>query len=176
MPTVDHDWAEPFRSQLLAFASQLLGRRFPGKLEIADLVQKTLLEAYRQPPPVLHATAKLAWLKAALRNNFNDEVRRLMTMKRSVNREVPIDSKVPARDDSPSRRMKISEAMHEILKHIGTLPADQQQALRLRFIEDLSVEEVARQMKKSRAAVNGLTRRGFLALRSRFESQSKRYT
>jgi RNA polymerase sigma factor (sigma-70 family) len=171
MSQAERDWAEPLRAQLTAFGRQLQRHLFQGKLDVAGVVQQTLLEASRRPPPDAKPAAKLAWLKAALRNNFQDAIRRLTAKKRDVQREQLLGSAdLPAKVESPSRRLKKAEEIQELLMFLKALPSDQQDAIRLRYIEELGVEAVAIRMKRTPAAVKGLLRRGLAALRAKLAS------
>lgn len=162
--TANYDWALPFREELQSSGLQLLGAQ--STIDVADLVQQTLLEASLVPPPHAHPAARLAWLREALKNNLRDELRKRKAGKRNTARERPLGSQeLAAKGSTPSRRMKQSEELKILLRRLESLPQDQQEAVRLRYIEELSVDGVALRMGKSRAAVAGLIRRGLAGLR-----------
>jgi RNA polymerase sigma-70 factor (ECF subfamily) len=160
-------WPEEFRRELLDFAKSLADKsRY--RVEAEDLVQVTIADAARKSAPSSHAAAKLAWLKEALRNNFLDAVKRLTAGKRDVRREQPYSQEPPAKVESPSRRLRVAEEVQKLIGFLDRLPDDQKQAVRMRYIEELPLEEVARQMGKSYSAVRGLLQRGLAALRAAF--------
>lgn len=165
-------WAEAFRTELLAYGRQLLRSQSTLRLDVADIVQTTLLAASQVPPPSTLRVAQLAWLKAALQNDFRDEVRRVTAGKRDILRECQLGSADPAAEqESPARPLKKAEEIRKLLTHLDELPAEQQQALRLRYLDGLSVEQVAVQLKKTRPAVAGLLRRGLDALREKYDTR-----
>ena len=55
----------------------------------------------------------------------------------------------------------------DLLEQLHELPDAQQQVLTLRYIQDLSIKEVARIMNRSEGAVKQLTLRALAALRER---------
>ena len=63
----------------------------------------------------------------------------------------------------------------DLLRYLRTLPDAQQQALVLRYVQDLSVEEVAQIMGKSAGAVKQLTWRGLTNLRERMGDHAVKY-
>ncbi len=57
--------------------------------------------------------------------------------------------------------------------HLATLPEDQRQAIRLRFLEDQAVREVAARMDRSEGAVKQLLHRALTALRGRIHQEAR---
>ena len=66
---------------------------------------------------------------------------------------------------TPSRVVRRQEAMNAILASLSDLSDAHRQVLQLRFLDGLSVVEVAGRLGKTEAAVVALTRRALKALR-----------
>jgi RNA polymerase sigma-70 factor (ECF subfamily) len=66
---------------------------------------------------------------------------------------------------TPSRVVRRQEAMEAMLASLSDLSEAQRQVIELRFLEGLSVGEVAGRLNKSEAAVVALTKRALKALR-----------
>jgi RNA polymerase sigma-70 factor, ECF subfamily len=176
---------EDYRAYLTVLAKRYLDNRLRGRLDEADLVQITFLEAQRD----LHSfrgnqiEELLGWLRHILRNNIaSAHQRHIYTQKRSAGREVannsPHDSRAaltdlaPAETTSPSQRMMRDEAAVFLASCLGELPETQREALRLRYIEGRSLKEIADAMHKTEMAAAGLLKRGLQALRNRMISDS----
>ena len=72
----DLDPVEQYRSYLLLLARLQLEARRQHKVEASDVVQHTLLEAYRQRQQFVGDEAGFAaWLRQALANNIRDALR-----------------------------------------------------------------------------------------------------
>src|SRR4051794_4500019 len=101
MPTfADDPGAElqGYRAYLALLARLQLDPRLQGKVDLSGVVQQTLLEAY-QALEVLHGlddNRKLAWLRKALANNLKDEIDKLRTQARDVQREISLDAALEA--------------------------------------------------------------------------------
>lgn len=78
-----------------------------------------------------------------------------------------------AHERTPSRDAGALEAVELIRSALGRLTADQQSALRLRYIEGLSVADTARKLQRSEGAVCLLCHRGMLELRSALGSSGR---
>src|SRR5207244_2066761 len=78
-----------FRDYLALLARLQVDARLQGKLDLSGVVQQTLLEAFQAVGQLQERSPdeKAAWLRRALANNLADEIRRLRTDKRDVNRE-----------------------------------------------------------------------------------------
>ncbi|QDV21732.1 sigma-70 family RNA polymerase sigma factor [Aureliella helgolandensis] len=175
---------EDYRAYLSVLASRYLDSRLRGRLDPADVVQITFLEAQRDLPNFRgqHIEELLGWLRHILRNNVSSaHQRHLYTQKRSAGREVsnnPTDSRpaftdlAPAETTSPSQRMMRDEAGVYLANCLEQLPETQREALRLRYVEGQSLKQIAEAMDKSEMAVAGLLKRGLAALRQQMLTDS----
>jgi RNA polymerase sigma-70 factor, ECF subfamily len=147
------------------------------KVDASDLVQQTLLEAYRAFGQFRGATEAewLAWLRRILSHNAADFVRRYRdTAKRRADREaglnLPDDSAAggppqPAdTGESPSQQFMRKERELVIADALTRLGPDHQEVITLRNLQRLPFDEVARQMNRSRPAVQMLWMRAIQQL------------
>ena len=76
-----------------------------------------------------------------------------------------IEKFLAADDSTPSQRLMREEQIVQMAKVLSTLPADQQEAIRLHHLDGLSLIEVGQRMNRSKEAVAGLLFRGLKSLR-----------
>jgi RNA polymerase sigma-70 factor (ECF subfamily) len=173
---------EQYRGFLLMLAHRYLSERLRRRVDPADIVQLTYLEAKRDLPAFRGQTpAEFAgWLRGMLKNNVATAVtRHVMTQKRSLNREFHPSPTAPGKDSvggwiyqlpgsttSPSGVAIREEAVVALLEALHQLPETQAEAIRLRYMEGLSLAEIVERMGKSDTAVAGLLKRGLQKLRT----------
>ena len=124
-----------------------------------DLLQDTLLEAMRGAGTFRGEAAATTWACAIARRRlarFYESERRRETAQRSL-RLVPGGAGDPA--DALVNRQD------EVVRALGRLPALQRQALVLKYMEDLSVEDIAKELNRGRIQVQSLLQRGRESLR-----------
>ncbi len=174
---MNHD-LEPFRDYLALLARWQLAPHLRGKVDLSGVVQQTLLEAYqaldrlRDQPEA----ARAAWLRQALANNLRDEVRKLHTAARDVEREcslaaqleqssVRLEAWLAAEQSSPSGRAERHEDLLRLTTALAALPEDQRRAIELHHLQSRSLAEVAAELGRSKGAVAQLLFRGLKKLR-----------
>lgn len=175
---------EDYRAYLMVLAQRYMDNRLRSRMDAADVVQITFMEAQRDLGSFRghHIEELLGWLRHILRNNVSSaHQRHLTTQKRSAKREVsnsPTDSRpaltelAPSEISSPSQRMMRDEAAVYLANCLEDIPDTQREALRLRYVEGCSLKEISAKMDKSEMAVAGLLKRGLQALRNRMISDS----
>jgi RNA polymerase sigma-70 factor (ECF subfamily) len=175
---------ENYRAYLTVLAQRYLDARLRGRLDPADVVQVTFMEAQRDLGAFRgHQIEELlGWLRHILRNNVSSaHQKHLYTQKRSAGREAQGSSSdsaplltdlVPSETTSPSQRMMRDEAAVYLANCLQTLPETQREALRLRYVEGHSLKQISTAMDKSEMAVAGLLKRGLQSLRERMISDS----
>lgn len=172
---------EQYRGYLLMLAHRYLSDRLRRRVDPLDIVQLTYLEAKRDLPAFRGNTPAefSAWLRGMLKNNVATAVtRHITTQKRSLKREVnnappgPNDSasgawiqQLPGSTTSPSGIVIREEAVLALFGALHELPETQAEAIRLRYMEGLSLAEIVERMGKSDTAVAGLLKRGLQKLR-----------
>ncbi|MFY8200885.1 MAG: sigma-70 family RNA polymerase sigma factor [Pirellula staleyi] len=170
-----------FRPYLNVIAQRLLDDRLRGRMDFADVVQTTFLEATRDFDQFRGDSVEslLAWLRNILRNNVSTaHQHHLAAQKRSARKETLIrdssDSGVnslgmawnlPSNTSSPSQRMMRDEAAVVLATCLDQIPETQRDAIRMRYLEGMALKEISDRMQKSEMAVAGLLKRGLRALR-----------
>ena len=172
---------EQYRGFLLMLAHRYLSERLRRRIDPADIVQLTYLEAKRDLPAFRGETpAEFAgWLRGMLKNNVATAVtRHITTQKRSLRREAETGGKpddgsaanwiqqMPGSTTSPSGVAMRAEAVVALMEALHQLPENQAEAIRLRYMEGLPLAEIVERMGKSETAVAGLLKRGLRKLRT----------
>ncbi len=173
---------EAYRGYLLLIASQELDPALRAKGGASDLVQETILEAYRDFGQFQGGEEELlAWLRRMLRNNLANFARRYRdTSKRQMSAEVPLEvgsSNHPqptlmGEDPTPSENAMANEQAEAVEKALNRLPVDYRQVILLRYREELPFEEISRIMGRSANAVEKLWLRAIERLRQEMEPAS----
>ncbi len=176
-----HDW-ERFRAYLRLLARLHLDQRLQGKLDASDLVQQTMLEAYRSRDKLAGRSEGevLAWLRQALAHQMAHAVRDLGRAKRDVGRERSLEAALAessahleqwlaAEQSSPSDQAQRHEWSVRLAAELETLPEPQREAIVLHYWQSWSLARIAEQMGRTPAAVAGLLQRGLRTLRSRMK-------
>lgn len=124
----------------------------------------------------------LRWLMTITRNLLIDRVRELRARKRGgdrlIDEEIRHGSMVVMLEELAvyRRTPSASAAAHEFLDTLERvllkLPADQQRAVRLRYVDGLSLGEAAARMERSEDSVQKLSARGLAALRADLQTAS----
>jgi RNA polymerase sigma-70 factor (ECF subfamily) len=173
---------ERYRHYLLMLARAQLGRHLRAKCDPSDLVQETLLEAYRDFETFQGSREAelLAWLRRILAHNLFNEARHFAAQQRDLAREISLDQLQAGLDRSslalgrslaanvaqPGEIAADREAAVQLADTLSRLPADYQTVLLLRVFEGLSAEEVAQRMNRTAGAVRMLQMRALTALRA----------
>jgi RNA polymerase sigma-70 factor, ECF subfamily len=172
-------YLERNRTSLSLRARQQIGRWLQGKVDAADLVQETFLEAHRQWLVFRGTTeAELrTWLNRILAGRIADTIRRYLgSRSRDVRlernlavemRQSPddLDRGLVAQQDSPSKQAAQREEARLLVRILNLLPEDYRVVLLLRHLEDLSFPEIAQRMQRSLDAVKKLHLRAIERLR-----------
>src|SRR6267154_3840693 len=143
------------RNYLCVLAQSHVEGRLRAKADASDLVQQTLLEAYRDFGQFCGGTEKewLAWLREILAHNAAQFVRHYRTTgKRQVGLEVGLDAReggatIPWQPadpgESPSQQLLRKERELLLADALVQLPPDYQEVIGLRNLQRLPFEEVA---------------------------------
>ena len=175
------DLLNRFRPYLNVIAQRLLDERLQGRMDFADVVQTTFLEASRDFNQFRGDSVEslLAWLRNIRRNNVaTAHQHHLAAQKRSARKETMIrvnsDSGgsslgmaeiLPSHTSSPSQRMMRDEAAVVLADCLEQIHETQRDAIRMRYLEGMALKEISDRMQKSEMAVAGLLKRGLRALR-----------
>ena len=171
---------ENYRGYLYMLAHRYLSDKLKRRIDPADLVQVTFLEAKRDWEQFRGTTPGecAAWLRNILKNNVATAVaRHVTTQKRSLSREVSFMmhtaddprsqwvGELPGSTTSPSRKAIRAESAKQLFEALHGIPETQAEAVRLRYLEGLSLAEIVERMSKTETAVAGLLKRGLQNLR-----------
>jgi RNA polymerase sigma-70 factor, ECF subfamily len=147
-----------------------------GKFDPSDVVQQTLLEAFRDLPKFRGTTEEelRAWLRTILAHVLAHEHRRYQIVdKRAASRERSLERSSQRLDrllaadtnSSPSARASRNEDATLLAEALERLPEDYRTVILLRNIEELPHEQVALQMGRPVGAVRMLWVRALARLR-----------
>jgi RNA polymerase sigma-70 factor (ECF subfamily) len=170
---------EQHQSYLALLARLQIGRRLQGKVDAADLVQDTFLEAHRNFALFRGTdTAEfVGWLRQILAANLAMVVRRYLgTRRRDVRleRELAVDLDESSRaldrglmapSSSPSSRAARREQGVMLATALERLPETYREVIILRHLEGHSFPDVARRMGRSLDSVKNLWARALGQLR-----------
>jgi len=154
-----------------------------AKADASDLVQQTMMEAYRGFERFEGRTEGewIAWLKRILEHNAADFVRQYQGQKRHVGKEVAIG---PAGDstasrpgfdpqspiETPSQALAKIEGELQLAAALEQLAADHREVIVLRNLQRLPFDEVAQRMDRSRPAAQMLWMRAMQKLQELMQS------
>jgi RNA polymerase sigma-70 factor (ECF subfamily) len=161
---------ERYRTYLGLLARVQIGRRLQGKLDAADLVQETFLEAHRSFEQFRGDTrgAFAGWLRKILVSKLTNVIRhyqgarrRDVRLERQLADELDRSSRVldwglVAAQTSPSHHAAGREESLLLAHALEQLPPDYREVLILRHLEELNFPEVARRMGRSLDSVKNL--------------------
>jgi RNA polymerase sigma-70 factor (ECF subfamily) len=177
---------EGFREYLLLLARLQLDPRLQGKVDLSGVVQQTLFEAHRAMDRFgqMDREQQAAWLRKALACNLADEVRKLGTAMRDVDRERSLEAAVEessarlenwlATDrSSPSQRAEKNEQLLHLAQALARLPEDQRRAVELHHLKGRPVAEVAQALGRSEGAAGALLARGLKKLRELLQEKQE---
>ncbi len=176
-----------FSDLLRARARESFDPRLRGRIGESDLVQMTLMTAADGFPAFRGETEAelIGWLKAILAQHMAATARwHLRTQKRAAGNEVLFQGLPtanssngfggesalgPASGPTPSRFVMQQELRDRIRSAIAELPWEQQEAVRLKFIDEWPLAEIAEFLGKTERAVAGLVARGMKRLKDRLK-------
>jgi RNA polymerase sigma-70 factor (ECF subfamily) len=104
-----------------------------------------------------------AWCRSIARSASLDAARRRGRRKRTPpeNREAPVSA------ETPERSATLREQKEQVLSAVRGLPEEYQLPILLRYMDDLSYEEMAERLGISHGALRGTLHRGMTLLRAR---------
>ncbi len=162
---------------LLLLAQYHTHPQLRSRLDPADAVQKTLLQAHRglDRCQAVNESQFRAWLRTILKNVLAEELRQcvrggargmdISLCQALEESSVRLEKFLAADDSTPSQRLMREEQLVRLASALAALPADQREAVRLHHLDGHSLVEVGRRMNRSKEAVAGLLFRGLKRLR-----------
>ena len=158
-----------------------LGRVLRRYLDIDDVLQAAYASAFQnlRQARFCNAPGFYRWLEQIAINTLRNAARDLRRKKRDIRRHVRADGdetladvlwRIAGVDPTPSHHLARQEALAATLSCLARLSPDQQTVIRLRFIEERSVAEVAAEMNRSDQAIHALCYRALREMREHLGS------
>lgn len=176
---------EQYRPFLRMMAARTLDGAMRARCDASDIVQETMVDALRDFGGFAGHTEPefSAWIKRIHRHNLLEVLRRNVgAEKRSLQREQRLFAaegsvslcwnEPPAEQSTASQRMIRGENALRLAALLESLPEAQREAVAMRHLEGLSIEEIAGRLDRSVAATAGLIKRGLKALRAAMSEDS----
>lgn len=156
----DREWivaaARRYERPLLAYVRRLLGDPDRGR----DVVQDAFLRLCQQDRAAVEPHLA-AWLFAVCR-------RRAVDVLRKENRMTTLSADPPAPAKGPADALETKDAAAVVLARLTGLPANQQEAVRLKFQNQFSYREIGEVMGLSESHVGVLIHLALKSLRRSF--------
>ena len=159
---------ERFAEPLLAYLCQQVSDRQDAE----DLLLEVFLAALQNPWLArLPSGRQFAWLRRVARNKVIDHYRHraLVTIQPLGQVQEPEDQSV-----TPERRVEEQEERTWLLQAIEQLSPDQRELLRLRYVQELRLTQIAALMEKSEGTVRKMLTRTLRHLRTLYEQHERR--
>ena len=169
---------QKFRPYLLVLARGQIPNWLQGRIEASDIVQDTLLEAFRKQTDFRGSNVQTlaGWLRSLLSFNMIDAVRRHQRQSRDVAREIRaprsieesalgLEGLLIADQSTPSHHFATEQRAIQLAIAIEALPESQRDAILMRYSQSMSLAEIGATMKKTNVAIAGLLKRGLANLR-----------
>jgi RNA polymerase sigma-70 factor (ECF subfamily) len=151
--------------------------RFPanlnGLIDVDDVLHRTYVKVFRTIAAFEQRSPQsfYAWLKTIVTHQLYDVAKsrgreRLVADRApeardasQASRMAPLVERLAEDRDTPSRGAARGEAVRNVQAALASLPDDYRQAVQLRYLQGLSLEETAQVMDRSPDAVRGLCHR-----------------
>jgi RNA polymerase sigma-70 factor (ECF subfamily) len=170
---------ESYSRYLTLLARVQISRRLRGRVEAADIVQETFLDAHRQFSRFRGATEAelVAWLRRILAGQLSLMLRRALGPRERQGvspreLEVRLDQSSQAMDraltlSTPSQHAVRREQAVLLAEALGKLSHEYREVIILRHLESLTFAQVAQRMNRSEDSVQKLWVRALASLRGK---------
>ena len=177
-----------YRNYLRLLAESQLDRKLRARIGPSDIVQETLIAAYRDYHQFVGRTERefLAWLRRILVHHvFREVERHVLAGRRDVRREVSLEQVQEAVERSgvclqailadpglsPSAVVQQEESLVQLADCLTRLAPPHREVLMLRHFQGLPFETVAREMGRSPGATRVLWLRAIRRLRELYDRE-----
>ncbi len=139
---------ERMRPRLEAWIATRLGGFIRSRLDVEDILQETLLQAFRGIPDLdlRGSQAAFAWLRRIAENRIRDACDHQRAAKRDAARNRDLHSRMMASWTSPSLAAVRREEHEQLLNCLRRLPEIQREIIRLIRIEGKSYAEAGERL------------------------------
>ena len=154
------------RTSRLVFARLYLDTGNAARAE--DLLQETLLSAFRSLPRLTDLNGFRPWLLTIAHNVLIDAARRESRQKRAAPgwADTPLAA-VPASGPAPDEHAEQEETRQRVLSVLRSLPEEYRLPLTLRYLTGADYETIGQQLGLTNGSLRGLLHRGLKMLRDR---------
>jgi RNA polymerase sigma-70 factor (ECF subfamily) len=144
--------------------SRFVGSRLRDRALAQDLTSETFARALRRIDSVTDQGRDAgAWFTTIARNLITDHVKSSRVQRETVTAEF---DDAGTDQETPEQAVIRTEAAADVRRRVAQLPTDQQECIRLRYFQDLSVAETAAAMGRNDGAIKALAHRGLEGLRT----------
>lgn len=160
-----------YHDRLAYYIAAQLPANLQGLIDVDDILHRTYVKAFRaigsfeqRFPSGFHA-----WLKTIATHQLYDAAKSRGRERLAgdlapgndsqASHMAPLVERAAGRGDTPSRGAARGEAVRNVHAALAALPDDYRQAVQLRYLQGLSLEETAQLMDRSPDAVRGLCHR-----------------
>lgn len=179
------DYIELNRGPLIGFIERQLGTGLRKKIEADDIFQEVTMDAVRSLTDFeLGDRQPFSWLCQIAERRIIDAHRRFFgTQKRDAAKEVGLgprggDSSGPSLINmlvqtmtTPSQAFSRNAREIKLHEALESLPEDQREAIRLRYVEGLPSKEIAQRLQKSDGAIRVMLTRSLKRLQTVLEDE-----
>jgi RNA polymerase sigma-70 factor (ECF subfamily) len=157
------------RTSRLVFARLYLETGSVHRAE--DLLQETLLLAFRSLHRLTEPAGFRPWLLAIAHNTAIDAARREARQKRSPPAaETPLAA-VPSPGPGPEESAHLEEARQKVLAALRSLPEEYRMPLALRYLTGCDYDAIGEQLGLTNGSLRGFLHRGLKMLRERLPAE-----
>jgi RNA polymerase sigma-70 factor (ECF subfamily) len=169
---------EEYRAYLETLTFIQIDPRLRSKFGLSDVVQDTLVEAWRDLEHIqaLDAEGRKRWLRRMLVNNLLETIDHWRAKRRDVDLEQPMEAAaaesscrlqqwLAAEDSSPSSPLVREEEALALVEALSQLDVRQREALILQKYHGWTLAQIAERLSCTVGAVAGLHARGLEELR-----------
>ncbi len=181
-----HALLDLHRKDLRRMVEARLDRRISVRVDASDVVQDTLIDAWRRMDDYLEDRPLpfLSWLRQIANERVIDTHRRHVTsQRRGIGREIAeaqvsnesavlLANRLFANDTSPSNHLVRKEFHIRLKEAIISLPTKDREVLLMRHIDQLGTDEIAESLGITQGAVKARLLRALLRLRGVLGSEN----
>ena len=162
-------WRTLYDAFALRVWTSVARRVGPGSSDVADIVQETFLAAARSARNYDPARGSLwCWLSGIARNQTA-----LFFRKRSTRQDLTVDFEPAGREIEPAEMLAAKELAIAVRKVLSLLPMEYETLLVGKYLDDLSLEDLAAAEESNAGAISSKLARARKAFREAFEKQTQ---
>lgn len=157
------------RSSKLVFTRLYVEIGCPHRAE--DLLQETMLQAFRSLPKLSDPTAFRPWLLTIAHNVLIDAARREARKKRAAPSTSELLTTVAANSAPPDEAAEQEETRQRVLAALRSLPDEYRMPLALRYLTGADYDSIGEQLGLTNGSLRGFLHRGLKMLRERLPAE-----